>query len=133
MSSGSSNIDPSEFNEASVSAVDAHIGPQNAVQEMPPTEMPRTTPRSVHSRGSNGHGRRLRQRVSTPSIGTQYRIWVYQPIYEPHPNRHTLNRIIFSIARALRTRRSVPAQPGQHPGVIYRRNADLITIDVERE
>lgn len=134
MSSGSSNIDPSEFNENNgVNADSSERERQNAAQEMPHPDMPRATSRSSHSRGSNGHSRRFRQRMSTPPIGNQYRIWVYHPMYEPHPNRHALNRIIFSIARALRTRRSVPPQPGQRPGVIYRRNADLITIDVERE
>ncbi|EDW61757.2 uncharacterized protein [Drosophila virilis] len=132
MSSGSSNIDPSEFNEPTVDVLESPIRVSHIAQD-PETELQRTSSRSSHQRGSNGHGRRLRQRVVAPPIGNQCRIWIYQPMYEPHPNRHALNRIIFSIARALRTRRSVPAQPGQRPGVIYRRNADMITIDVERD
>ncbi|XP_002004906.3 uncharacterized protein LOC6579009 isoform X1 [Drosophila mojavensis] len=139
MSSGSSNIDPNEFNEINgANAGNSEREHHNAAEEMPDPDMlhpdmPRATSRSSHSRGASGQSRRIRQRMLTPGIGNQYRIWVYHPMHEPHPNRHTLNRIIFSIARALRTRRSVPPQPGQRPGVIYRRNADLITIDVERD
>ncbi|XP_017959059.1 uncharacterized protein LOC108653213 [Drosophila navojoa] len=125
MSSGSSNIDPNEFNESN--------GGNAGSSDWAAQEVSRASQRSGQSRGASGHSRRIRQRMLTPGIGNQYRIWVYHPISEPHPNRHTLNRIIFSIARALRTRRSVPPQPGLRPGVIYRRNADMITIDVERK
>lgn len=74
--------------------------------------------------------RRSRRSLVSPASTRPCRIRIYQTINDPMPNRQTLNRIIFAIARALRHRRSVVPGPGSRPGVIYHRNNDSIDIEV---
>jgi len=131
MSSGSSNIDPAEFNEI----------PDNGAQRMPiPEEEEQVPPEqrsqsNLSSRRTIGRRRRRRRRRPLePSPNVQLRVSLYERPNDPPMTRQHLNRIIFSIGRCLRTRRSLAAQPGRgRPAIIYSRQGNVIVIDVERE
>lgn len=124
MTSGSSNIDPNEFNGSRDN--DLFGDGQSRTPQMRTSQMQTVRSTSMRRR------RRLRRRgiLMTPASSSLCRIRIYQTMSEPIPTRQTLNRIIFAIARALRNRRSVPAGPGARPGVVYRRNNDTIDIEV---
>lgn len=123
MTSGSSNIDPNEFNGNRDE--DLFGDGQSGTPQMRTSQM-QTVRNTIRRR------RRLRRRglMMTPTSSSLCRIRIYQTMSEPIPSRQTLNRIIFAIARALRNRRSVPAGPGARPGVVYRRNSNTIDIEV---
>ncbi|KAH8394805.1 hypothetical protein KR222_006246 [Zaprionus bogoriensis] len=123
MTSGSSNIDPTEFNELRENGNGSDDQARVAVRSSQMQTM----------RDLSASRRRRRRRHRGPvTLGssTPYRIRIYQTVHEPLPGRQALNRIIFAIARALRLRRTVPAQAGQRPGVIYHRNYDSIDLEV---
>lgn len=120
MTSGSSNIDPNEFNDSLEN--DLIVDGQST-----------STPQMRTSQMQTVRNRRRRSRRSLPATPTSTRpcrIRIYQTINDPTPNRQALNRIIFAIARALRHRRSVVPGPGARPGVVYHRNNDSIDIEV---
>lgn len=133
MSSGSSTIDPTEFNERTVNEAE----PVTIPEEDPVSSEQRNLLNSYLSgRRTVIRRRRHRRRhhLWQPSPNVQMRVWIYERSSDTPMNRQHLNRIIFSIGRCIRSRRSVAAQPGiARPAINYSRHGNVIIIDVERD
>ncbi|KAM8714540.1 hypothetical protein ACLKA7_014633 [Drosophila subpalustris] len=128
MSSGSSTIDPTEFNEITDHNEAERTPMLDEDQDSPdPQSQPHSSSRRTITRRRR---RRRRRRFHQPPPDVQLRIWVYERVM----TRQHMNRIIFSIGRSLRSGRSLPAQPGRsRPAINYSRHGNIIIIDVQRE
>ncbi|KAL7736270.1 hypothetical protein ACLKA6_002943 [Drosophila palustris] len=131
MSSGSSTIDPTEFNE-----ITAHNEAERTpmLDEDQDSPDPQSQPHSSSRRTITRRRRRRRRRFHQPPPDVQLRIWINERVNDPPMTRQHMNRIIFSIGRSLRSGRSLLAQPGRsRPAIDYSRHGNIIIIDVRRE
>ncbi|KAH8371294.1 hypothetical protein KR093_006825 [Drosophila rubida] len=124
MSSGSSHLDPAEFSEET-----------HNVPEIDPTsedEPILESPELREIRNSMRRRRRRRRRSLLPPPEVRFRIWIAQSPRDPPPNRRTLNQLISSISRCLRSGVSHLGPLGHRPAVTCRRSGSILTIDVHR-
>ncbi|KAH8396822.1 hypothetical protein KR215_004773 [Drosophila sulfurigaster] len=123
MSTGSSNIDPMEFNE------------QIRSPEIPPTsddEPILVNPQAAVTtdRQSAGQRRRRRRRQYLMPSYVHFRIYINQSPRDQLPSRQHLQRIVYALSRSLRATNGGPVD--RTPRVTYRSMGPILSIDVHK-